>query len=138
VYGPSHRDTTWRSEPCEAGTFSVVARYRDTTDGSECGSDSDWARQFTVPGYPDLDELLCLQMNYPVVGTVPIDTCLLKTGTGSGTSFSQVPCDEANVVVTGRTDTYDDPSFCGTDGASWWHPHGYRDLGFTTCLGPVN
>jgi hypothetical protein len=42
------------------------------------------------------------------------------------------------VVVTGRTDTYDDLSFCGTDGASWWHPHGYRDLGFTTCLGPVS
>jgi hypothetical protein len=137
VYGPSHRDTTWRSEPCEAGTFSVVARYRDTTDGSECGSDSDMARQFTVPGYPDLDELLCLQVNYPVVGTVPIDTCLLKSGTGSDASFSQVPCDEANVVVTGRTGTYDDPSFCGTDGASWWHPRGYRDLGFTTCLGPV-
>lgn len=136
VYGRSGSYTIWNSEPCQAGTFTVVGRYRGTTDTSNCGSDM--GREFTIDGYPDLDEVLCLRMNFPLLGTVRMNRCLLESGPPSNPSFSPVPCSAANVVVTGRTGKYDDPGFCGTDTAFSWRPPGYTNLGYTTCIRPLN
>jgi serine/threonine protein kinase len=136
VYGPSDSNTIWSFEPCQAGTFTVVGKYRGTTDMSECGPDM--SREFTIGGYPGLDEVLCLRMNFPLLGTVPMNTCLLENGTAGNSSFSLSPCSDANVVVTGRIGVYDDPFFCGTEAAYWWRSNGYPSLGFTTCIRPLN
>src|SRR5262249_40085534 len=109
---------------------------RGTTDTSECGSAL--PKQFPVDGYPGLDKVFCLRMNFPLIGTVPINTCLLETGPVTSPSFSQSPCYAANVFVTGRTYIYDDPLFCGRDASTWWHSYGYPNLGFTTCTRPLH
>lgn len=134
VFGPSGSGTAfWNLEPCQIGTFTVVGRFRDTIDTSECGSNSDYTAYFPVVGYPDLDEVLCLQMHFPLIATVQLGTCLLDNGAASNPRFSLSPCSNANVIITNRIGEYDDPNYCGTDSSVWWDPPGYPNLGLTVC-----
>jgi eukaryotic-like serine/threonine-protein kinase len=138
VFGPPDSSQGWSTQPCGIGNFSVVSRNTNTTaDESVCGAGTDWYTSFVVNGNPILDVVLCLEMNYPVVGAVPLNTCLLQIGSGSSESFSETSCNDANVRVTGRIGQYDDPAWCGIDSSVWWKPPGYQSLGFTTCLAPM-
>jgi hypothetical protein len=106
-------------------------------DSDQCGSGSDENVSFTVPGYPDLDKVLCLHMNFPWISTVQMYGCVWESGSGSETSFSPVTsCSDANAVVEGRIFEPDDGSFCGQYGWYTWQSGDYPDLGVTVCLGP--
>lgn len=128
----------WDFASCDPGNFTVVGVYYNTTDRSHCGSNSDETSQYTVSGFPKLDKLFCLEMIFPYVATVQINSCLVQSGSGSDTSFSPASsCSEANVVVVrGRVFTPNDGSFCGQYGWYTWQSGDYPDLGVTVCLGP--
>lgn len=136
VYGPPTSDSTWNMTSCSPGNFTVVGVYRGTTDSSRCGSNSDYAESFTVPGYSDLNEVLCLEMNFPLVVTAQQYACLWESGWGSSATFSNVSsCSAANVVVEGRINRINDSAFCGRYGSYTWYPRDYPGLGYTVCLG---
>lgn len=134
VFGPPGSGQIWSTQPCGVGNFTVLDRYTGATaDEAVCGPGSQWWVPFTVNGYPGLDAVLCLKMNYPLVDTAPMDTCLYEAGLSSYQDFTEVPCGSANVYITGRVEA-DNSSWCGSDGWFWWPPPGYPSLGFTTCL----
>jgi hypothetical protein len=138
VFGPPTNSQLWSAQPCSIGNFTVLYRYTDATaDNTVCGSGSDWYAPFVVNGYPDLDVVLCLHMNYPQVAAASLRTCLYATGFSSYEDFTEVPCDSANVYVAGHIEKYD-PSWCGSDDWNWWPPPDYPSLGITTCLAPEN
>ncbi|WP_194910348.1 LppU/SCO3897 family protein [Catenulispora rubra] len=132
VYGLNGAGNSWSTEACQTGNFKVVARYPQTTDKSRCPA---WPQSNESYSYPNSDSglsvLLCLQMNYPdALGNAEQNECLVK----NGDTFTNVDsCPSSNVIVSGRTGTYDDPSFCGHDGASWWRPSEFPELGYTVC-----
>ncbi|MEY9862791.1 putative membrane protein YgcG [Catenulispora sp. GAS73] len=132
VYGLNGAGNSWNAEACQTGNFKVVARYPQTTDKSRCPA---WPQSNESYSYPNSDSglavLLCLQMNYPdALGNAQQNECLVK----NGNTFTNVDsCPSSNVVVSGRTSTYDDPAFCGHDGSSWWRPSEFPDLGYTVC-----
>jgi eukaryotic-like serine/threonine-protein kinase len=137
VYGGSGGDTVWEIEDCQTGNFTVVGRYHNKSDWSDCDSgDWDHGRSFTVTGWGNqLNVRLCLLMNYPDdIGHADIDTCLSMTGTEPNLNFEFADCDYANVYVTGRTSTYDDTAFCGSDGWSTWQSYDFPDLSYTVCF----
>ncbi|HTJ67262.1 MAG TPA: hypothetical protein VL551_07010 [Actinospica sp.] len=137
VYGQSASGSDWDTESCETGNFKVLAVYRGTTDSSKCSSwphYNQW-RNYTVPSDSGLDVLLCLSMNYPDdAGYATQNECLSKTGSDSSPHFTNTgSCSNANVYVTGRTSTYDDQSFCGNDGSTWWENPDFPALAYTMC-----
>jgi len=135
VFGPPGSDATWDMASCSPGNFTVTGFYQGTTDSSKC-SGSDSSVWFTVPGNSDIDEVMCLTMNYPLVVTAPQHACLWESGSGSDASFSNVSsCADANVEVEGRVQQTYDSSFCGQYGWYTWFPRQYQDLGWTVCLG---
>lgn len=136
VFGPPGSGQTWNFESCGTGNFTVDEVYRDTTDTSKCGSGSDEGISFEVSGYPDIDKVLCLSMNYPWISTVQMNGCVWESGSGSDVTFSNVSsCDEANRIVTGRVFQPNDGSFCGQWGWYTWQSGDYPSLGVTVCLG---
>jgi hypothetical protein len=136
VFGPPGLYQAWDFASCGTGNFTVVNVYRDSTDPYPCGSGSDYNVSITVPGYPDLAKVLCLQMNFPWISTVQVNGCVWQSGSGSDTSFSPVSsCSDANAVVEGRIFEPDDGSFCGQYGWDSWRSTDYPDLGVTVCLG---
>lgn len=136
VYGDSGADTDWTEEGCETGNFTVLERLKGTKDTSRCeGGYGTYSRYFTVERWPELNAVLCLRMNYPDdIGYAEQDTCMIKTGSPPDLDFEFADCDRSNVVVIGRTPTYDDPGFCGDDGWSTWRPRGYPGLAYTACF----
>lgn len=132
VYGLNSSGSSWDVEDCQTGNFKVVARYPQTSDKNKCPawpqSDEDYTYSNNDSG---LAVVLCLVMNYPdALGLATQNECLVK----NGNTFTNVDsCPNSNVVVSGRTSTYDDPGFCGQDGASWWRPSEFPDLGYTVC-----
>jgi len=132
VYGLNGPGNSWNAEACQTGNFKVVARYPQTTDKSRCPA---WPQSNESYSYPNSDSglsvLLCLQMNYPdALGNAQQNECLVK----NGNTFTNIDsCPNSNVIVSGRTSAYDDPAFCGHDGASWWRPSEFPDLGYTVC-----
>jgi hypothetical protein len=134
VYGLSYQGAPWSAASCSAGHFTVVSKHWSTTSTDACGSNI--AESFTVSDYPVLDEVLCVQMLYPTLGSVPLNTCLRESGPVRSPTFTSSSCADANVVIRGRVFVYDDPSFCGQYSSAWWYPAGYPNLGFTACLGP--
>jgi hypothetical protein len=137
VFGPPGQ--TWNITSCDPGTFTVDNVHTGTTDTSGCGPGSDEAASFTAPGYPGLDKVLCLAMNWPLAGTAQQYACLSESGSGSNINFSNVSsCGEANVIVEGRTYKPRDPSFCGQYAWYTWESNYYPNLGFTVCLGRPN
>lgn len=137
VYGQSSTGSEWDVESCETGNFKVLATYRGTTDSSKCKNwpNYDEYRYYTVDSDSSMDVLLCLSMNYPdAVGNATQNECLEKGGTTTSPTFTNTgSCSTSNVYVTGRTSTYDDPSFCGNDGATWWENSDYPNLAYTVC-----
>ena len=136
VYG-RHSTGPWSTQSCQTGNFTVLAVYKGTTDNTKCRS---WPRYnqwktFTVDGESRLDTLLCLSMNYPDdAGYATINQCLLMSGSNSHRSFTNVgSCAASNVVVTGRTSTYNASAFCGRDGSMTWRPTEFPDLAYTVC-----
>lgn len=132
VYGLNGAGNSWNAEACQTGNFKVVARYPQTSDKSRCPA---WPQSNESYSYPNTDSglavLLCLQMNYPdALGNAQQNECLVKNG---NTFTNADSCPNSNVVVSGRTGTYDDPAFCGHDGASWWRPSEFPELGYTVC-----
>jgi|GEM_PF-3407275 len=132
VYGLNSSGEAWDVEDCQTGNFKVVARYTQTTDKSRCPawpqSDEDYTYDNSDSG---LQVLLCLSMNYPdALGHATQNECLVKNG---NTFTNADSCPDSNVVVSGRTSTYDDPGFCGNDGAQWWRPEEFPALGYTVC-----
>ncbi|MER5635890.1 hypothetical protein ABT095_02905 [Kitasatospora sp. NPDC002227] len=132
VFGESG-DHPWGKQACQTGNFKVLARYRGNTDEAQC---KDWPnynfwRKMPVSADSDLGVLLCLSMNYPDdLGYATVNECLSK----SGSTFTNVgSCANSNVYVTGRTGTYDDPGFCGQDGAMWWRSVEYPSFAYTVC-----
>jgi hypothetical protein len=133
---------TWSTVSCSIGNFTVLDRYTGATaDNTACGSGSDWYASFQNNGYPNLNVMLCLQMNYPPIATAPVGTCIYHIDFSSYKDFNEVPCGSANSYVSGHSGTYD-PSQCGSNGGTygwyWWFPPGYPSLGVTTCLRPAN
>lgn len=132
VYGQNTSGSSWDVEDCQTGNFKVVARYPQTSDKGKCPawpqSDEDYTYSNDDSG---LAVVLCLVMNYPdALGLATQNECLVK----NGDTFTNVDsCPASNVVVSGRTGTYDDPGFCGQDGASWWRPSEFPELGYTVC-----
>lgn len=141
VYGSSGK-ATWNRVSCGTGVFTVLARYTGTTDASKCKPwrGYDWAEYFNVPGHRVLDVLLCLSINYPdAIGHATVDNCLYAGGSANHLVFQHVSsCSQANVVVTGRTSTYNARSFCGNDGWATWRPDGYPSLAYTACFRWIN
>jgi hypothetical protein len=136
VFGPPGPGQAWDFTSCGAGSFTVVSVSRNSTSPTQCGPDSDKNVSFKVPGYPDLDKVLCLQMNFPWISTVQVNGCVLESGSGSGTSFSPVSsCSDANAVVEGRVFEPYDGKYRGQYRWYTWQPMDYRDLGVTVCLG---
>ncbi|HWG25520.1 LppU/SCO3897 family protein [Actinospica sp.] len=137
VYGQSGSSSEWDTESCETGNFKVLAVYRGTTDSSKCSSWPHYVqwKDFTVGGDSGLDVLLCMSMNYPDdAGYATQNECLSKTGSNSQPHFTNTgSCSNSNVYVTGRTNKYDDPGFCGNDGATWWQNSDYPALAYTVC-----
>ncbi|MFR9800167.1 hypothetical protein ACL02U_30370 [Streptomyces sp. MS06] len=126
-------DDAWSKLSCRAGAFKVLAVYRGTTAHSKCDN---WPhynrwRTMTVPGNSSLDVLLCMSMQYPDdAGYATRNECLVK----SGNTFTNAgSCAKSNVYVTGRTSRYADRSFCGRDGATWWHSTYYPAFSYTVC-----
>lgn len=138
VFGPSGDPTSWSiKSSCSAGTFTVIGRYQGTADTSKCGSDM--PESLTAYGFPNLDVLLCLQMNFPFFGTAAIGTCLLGTYDYPGVDYySSVSCSQANAVIDSRTTTYNDTGFCGTDSVASWEAPGYSQYSYTTCIRWLN
>ena len=136
VYGQSGSGTEWDTEDCQTGNFKVLAVYRGTTDSGKCDSLSgdDYSEYYTESD-STLDVLLCLSMNYPdAAGDATQNECLSKSGTDSHPTFTNTgSCSNANVYVTGRTSKYDDPGFCGNDGATWWENSDFPSLAYTVC-----
>ncbi|WP_327290574.1 LppU/SCO3897 family protein [Streptomyces sp. NBC_01198] len=135
VWGTS-ADSAWNGIDCQNGAFTVQKRYTGTTDGSRCNSlrDNDWVEHFTVGGRSDLDVTLCLTMNYPDdAGHATQHECMRFTGTTTRPSLHASSCGSANVVVTGRTPTYNNAKFCGTDAWATWKPDYYPKLAYTVC-----
>ncbi|HET9168600.1 MAG TPA: hypothetical protein VFN97_04155 [Actinospica sp.] len=136
VYGQSGSGSEWDTEDCQTGNFKVLAVYRGTTDSGKCKSlgDYDYSEYYTETD-SSLDVLLCLSMNYPdAAGDASQNECLSKSGTDSHPTFTNTgSCSNSNVYVTGRTNTYDDPSFCGNDGATWWENSDFPTLAYTVC-----
>jgi hypothetical protein len=136
VYGASSGGP-WSVESCQTGNFKVLAAYKGTTDTSKCQSwplyDENW--HSTVPDNSGLDVLLCLAMNYPdALGNATLNECLVMSGPSNAPVFTNVDsCSASNVAVSGRTSTYDDPGFCGSDASVWWRPTGFPSLGYTVC-----
>ncbi|GLX54601.1 hypothetical protein Shyhy01_75500 [Streptomyces hygroscopicus subsp. hygroscopicus] len=91
----------------------------------------DYWRSMKVAGNSALDVLLCLSMNYPDdAGYAVRNECLVK----SGHTFTNVgDCGKSNVYVTGRTNTYGDASFCGSDGCTTWPSTDYPAFAYTVC-----
>jgi hypothetical protein len=134
VFGQPGQD--WNYASCDPGSFTVVGVYQDTTSPGHCGTDSDEHAVYTVPGFPSLDKVFCLEMIFPYVATVQIDGCLVESGSGNDISFAAASsCSDANVVVAGRIFTPYDRSFCGQYAWYTWHSYAYPDLGVTVCLG---
>jgi len=138
VFGPSDDSTSWSiRSSCSAGTFTVIGRYQGTADTSKCGSDM--PESLTAYEFPNLDVLLCLQMNFPFFGTAAIGTCLLGTYDYPGVDYySPTSCSEANAVIDSRTTTYNDAGFCGTDSVASWEAPGYSQYSYTTCIRWLN
>ncbi|MDT0341967.1 serine/threonine protein kinase [Streptomyces litchfieldiae] len=137
VYGPSDGGTVWDEVDCQTGNFTVVARYPGDSDLSDCDPSERWdhSRHYTVDTWPELNVRLCLSMNYPDdIGHAPIDTCLAMSGSGSDLHFTYADCSVADVYVTGRTSTYYDTGFCGSDGWSTWESPEFPELSYTACF----
>lgn len=127
----------WSTGPCQAGDFTVLAVFRGDLDAGQCASWPHYDEYWTapVPGHDGLGVLLCLAMNYPdALGFANVGECLAMTGSGAAAVFTATPgCQGADVYVTARTATYDDPGYCGRDGSQWWEPSGFPALGYTVC-----
>ncbi|MFC9931904.1 hypothetical protein [Streptomyces sp. NPDC127190] len=126
-------DEEWSTQSCRVGTFKVLAAYRGTTSHAKCEGwpHYNYWRSMKVAGNPGLDVMLCLSMNYPDdAGYAVRNECLVK----SGNTFTNVgDCGKSNVYVTGRTSTYDDTSFCGSDGSTTWPSTDYPSFAYTVC-----
>src|SRR5215471_4530529 len=68
-------------------------------------------RRSKITATPNLNVMLCLQMNYPPIATAPVDTCIYHLDFSSYKDFAEVPCGSANSYVSGHFGTYD-PSQC--------------------------
>ncbi|WP_206305952.1 serine/threonine-protein kinase [Streptomyces sp. RFCAC02] len=135
VYGLQDDGTVWDVQDCQDGNFTVVARFDGESDWDDC---DDWTwhhgRHFSVDSWPELDVRLCLAMNYPDdAGTAAVDNCMSMSGPAESATFHYSDCSSANVIITGRTSTYDDPGFCGNDGWTTWQNSDFPDLGYTVC-----
>jgi hypothetical protein len=134
VYGVASDLNDWSIVSCGPGNFQVVARYPGTADSSRCKSLSainyTWDYQ---AGSAGLEVVLCLSMAYPDdLARAPMNSCFkLNSDDKSVTNVSS--CGSGDIYLTGRTFTYDDPSFCGNDGSIWWEPGGWPSLGYTVC-----
>ena len=114
-----------------------LAVYRGTTDYSKCNSWPDYNewKDYTVDNDSGLDVMLCLSMVYPDdIGYAKQYECLVESGSVDHPSFKNIDsCSGSNAEVTGRTSTYDDPSFCGSSNSVWWQNPDYPSLGYTVC-----
>jgi hypothetical protein len=136
VFGPPSSSQGWHVTPCDVGTFAVVDVHRNSTDTSRCGSNSDEYVPFTVSGYPKLAKVLCLEMNFPLPATVPLNTCVWQGGPDSDPTFSPVTsCGSANAEVVGRIFVPDDRAFCGQYRPYTWQSAEYPRLAVTFCIG---
>ncbi|WP_051450900.1 serine/threonine-protein kinase [Actinospica robiniae] len=135
VIGQLGTDKTWFENNCVIGDYVVVARLTGTTDNSQCHSYSnmDLTETYTA-GYSQLDVVLCLSVNYPdAAGHATVNTCLATSDFKVG-SFENVPCSEANVVVTGRINKYSDGAYCGSYGWTSWHSGLDASITYTVCF----
>lgn len=136
VYGPNSSSSTWYEKTCQTGNFRVVQRIGGTTDKSRCPSGGSVDESLTTStNWPQLNVLLCLSMNYPdAAGRAKVNQCLLRTVRGSTAYFTAVNCNQANVVVTGRTHTYHDTAFCGSNGWTTWPSNDFPAFSYTVCF----
>ncbi|MGP4110466.1 serine/threonine protein kinase [Streptomyces sp. 4N509B] len=136
VYGPKEGGSYWTEQDCQTGNFTVVGVYDGRSSWDHCDGQT-WhhGRHYTVGGWPALNRRLCLTMNYPDdAGRASVDHCMVMSESGGTRSFHfAADCASANVIVTGRTSTYNDPGFCGNDGSTWWQNPDFPDLGYTMC-----
>ncbi|MFD0574174.1 hypothetical protein ACFQ0T_39345 [Kitasatospora gansuensis] len=132
VFGPSGADP-WSVLSCRIAAFKVLTVYSGTSDHSKCDNWPHYNHWRTVPGPKgaDRDVLQCLSMVFPDdAGYATVRQCLSK----SGSTFTNVgSCERSNVYVTGRTDTPNNPAFCGQDASTYWRSNEFPDLGYTVC-----
>lgn len=136
VFGANQPGTRWSVVPCRTGNFTVTAHLDGTTDTNQCSSYPNYDQNYTIrTPWTQLDIVLCLSMNYPnAAARAQVNSCLLMTGDIGDADYQAVPCDEANVVVTGRIGIYDDTAFCGQNASTWWEPNGFPSLAYTVCF----
>ncbi|HZE40744.1 MAG TPA: protein kinase [Stackebrandtia sp.] len=134
VYGPDESyGANWDIQGCQTGNFTVADRIDDSTDLDQCtGQDMiDYSYSYS---YGDTSLVLCLTMNYPDdAGHAKQNNCMIKSGDNSSATFTFSDCSSANVIVSGRTSTYNDKSFCGNDGWTTWEPQDFPELAYTVC-----
>ncbi|MFF0388288.1 hypothetical protein ACFYS8_06265 [Kitasatospora sp. NPDC004615] len=134
VYGEP--GTSWVQLSCQTGAFTVLARHQGPADANFCGAapSAQKVMQFPVPRWDSQSVTLCLEMRYPDdLGRAVVNQCLAQTGPANHATFTKAPCDRANVIVVGRTSTYNAPGFCGRYGWGTWSPKTYTDLAYTVC-----
>jgi hypothetical protein len=74
-----------------------------------------------------------LSVNYPdAAGHAIVNTCLYSSDFQVG-SFQNVPCSQADVVVTGRTNQYSDSSFCNGNAWTSWRSGLDSSITYTVC-----
>ncbi|HSA52225.1 MAG TPA: hypothetical protein VLH10_19230 [Yinghuangia sp.] len=131
VYGTPGNDI-WATQTCVTGNFKVRAVYRGVPDKSKC--DTHYWLTMPVTAHPGLGVLLCLTFNYPDdAAYAETNNCLLRSGSGSGTTFTNTgSCASSNVVVVGRTNRYD-PGFCGRYGWTAYQSRDYPQFAYTVC-----
>ncbi|ADD44878.1 serine/threonine protein kinase [Stackebrandtia nassauensis] len=135
VYGSPDVGANWDIQSCGTGNFTVLERIDGSGDYNACDSSDhmlDYGQQIT--DYGDTNFVLCLSMNWAQgdIGHAPQDTCLYRTGSGGSAVFEFVECDQANAIVTGFNDNYDDAGFCSGYGyASAQDPT--FDIAYTVC-----
>jgi hypothetical protein len=128
----------WHPYDCQAGVFTVLGRFYGVSDGGQCQS---WGRYdrslyFSAPGNDRLQMVLCLQYMYSYggdAGYAQRGHCMVRAADGYLYFPADNTCAGTNVVVTGRSNTYDDEGFCGNDGWLTGDAGRYPELNYTVC-----
>jgi serine/threonine protein kinase len=136
VYGPNARGSTWNTQGCTIGNFTVKARLTGTSDTSRCQSYSGVEQTVTsTTRWSELNVVHCLAMNFPnAAARAPVGSCLLMKGSGQSTDYQAASCSQANVMVVGRVAEYRNVSYCGSYNWTTWRSGDFPKIAYTVCL----
>lgn len=139
VHGSSTPNSAWNPVDCRSGVFKIIERIEDESSTSACGDSTYYAYGIAyATGRPDLDVTLCLQMIYASgdAAYAEVDDCLLKEDADYAYFEFVSDCGDANVYVTGRTDSIvDAESWCNGWGWAYEEVTGFPELSYTICWG---